>query len=491
VQCGGRPDKDFVGGFIALWFFLTRHPCRVVTTSAKDDHLRVLWGEINNFIQTSRFPLTADKGGPLEVLHQDVRKVVEINGEKQRCALSYLVGMVAGPDSMAAMQGHHVAHQPDGVPRTLFISDESSSVRDEYYTMARTWANRTLVIGNPWPCQNFFYRGVTEGDLRAPERPGREEERYYRRVIRIGAVDSPNVRYALAQREAGVEPTGEVLLPGVKGWDEYLRNLATWDELQQCVSLEGRFYEGAEVMLYPAPWLYAAAEVLRVLACRARPAEAMGIDPAEGGDNTAWAVTNKWGLKELVSERTPDTNRIVDHTITLLLRHNLKSENVFMDRGGGGTQIAASLRARGYPVNTVGFGEAISEDPHHGRSPTSRRKLVREERYAYRNRRAQMYGILRELLTPNRDSTLYPDEGFALPGEYSELRRQLSLMPYLRDPEGRMEMLPKRAPASSDRKLKKPSLESLLGCSPDEADALVLAVYGMYAAPRRARVSAG
>jgi hypothetical protein len=39
--------------------------------------------------------------------------------------------------------------------------------------------------------------------------------KYFRRVIRIKAEDSPNVRYALAQIAAGKKPTGEVILPGV------------------------------------------------------------------------------------------------------------------------------------------------------------------------------------------------------------------------------------------------------------------------------------
>ncbi len=163
---GNKLGKDFTAGFIALTFFLTRNPCRVVTTSAKEDHLRVLWGEINRFVQTSRVPLRDKEGGPLVLNHQDFHKVY-VSGPQQgkRCPISYLKGMVAGPDSIAAMQGHHVAKTGDGVPRTLFMSDESSSVANEYYRMARTWFNRALIFGNTWPCDNFFRKGVDAGDL--------------------------------------------------------------------------------------------------------------------------------------------------------------------------------------------------------------------------------------------------------------------------------------------------------------------------------------
>src|SRR5271154_521237 len=67
VPAGNKLGKDYVAGFICLYFFISRNPCRVVTTSVKDDHLRVLWGEINNFINTAKYPLRSDMGGMLYV----------------------------------------------------------------------------------------------------------------------------------------------------------------------------------------------------------------------------------------------------------------------------------------------------------------------------------------------------------------------------------------------------------------------------------------
>ena len=159
VPAGNMLGKDFVAGRIVLLFFLTRQPCRIVTTSAKDDHLRVLWGEIGQGVLESRHPLLHSLGGPLISTHRELRKVYKGHA----CPISYVRGMVASSDTLASMQGHHVANTGDGIPRTLFISDESSSVEDEYFTMARTWANRMLILGNPWPCSNYFYRSV-EGD---------------------------------------------------------------------------------------------------------------------------------------------------------------------------------------------------------------------------------------------------------------------------------------------------------------------------------------
>lgn len=162
VVAGNMLGKDFVAGFITLWFFLTRHPVRIVTTSAVQHQLEgVLWGEIRRFIQTARYPLDSTRGGPLVVNHLHLRKLVggQVDG------LSYCVGVVARKGE--GMLGHHVADVGDGVPRTLFIADEASGVDDQSFERADTWARRKLVIGNPYACTNFFYRGVKGGDVPA------------------------------------------------------------------------------------------------------------------------------------------------------------------------------------------------------------------------------------------------------------------------------------------------------------------------------------
>ena len=102
---------------------------------------------------------------------------------------------------------------------------------------------------------------------------------------------------------------------------------------------------------------------------------------------------------------------------------------------------------------------------------------TKEEKSAYRNRRSEMYGLLRELLDPSREGP-----GFAIPREYHELRRQLAPIPLTYDPEGRLELLPKDKRGDNE---KKQTLKELLGCSPDEADSLVLAVFGLMNRNRR------
>ena len=157
VVAGNKLGKDFVSGFICLHCVLAsvlaHQTCRVVTTSVKDDHLRVLWGEIGRFVQTARHPL-AYPHGPLVVNHRDVRLVV---GGRQ-CQVSYLRGMVSKLGE--GMAGHHAE-------RTLLVMDECSGIDDEVYDQGRTWAKRVLGIGNPNPCSNFFFKAVKGGDILA------------------------------------------------------------------------------------------------------------------------------------------------------------------------------------------------------------------------------------------------------------------------------------------------------------------------------------
>lgn len=474
---GNMLGKDFVAAFIVLWYFVSRQPCRILTTSVKDTHLDILWGEIGWFIRESKYPLEAKHGGLLIINHHHIRKMYK--GE--RCPLSKVIGQVASDITAESMQGYHIKQTGDGIPRTMFVADEASSLPDSYYTMADTWANRKFVFGNPWECQNFFKHAVKGrpgtrdkgGDIRAPN-----NEHFWRKVIKITADDSPNVRYGKAQVKLGKKP--EILIPGVKPYEEYMRNRDRWDEVRQCICLDAEFWEGPDELMFPPIWLNGAEKLAKGLT-RPRRGEAMGVDPAEGSDRTAWAITDFRGLIHLESKKTPDTSKIPGITLALAREYRVPMEKIFFDRGGGGKQHADKLREQGHKVQTVAFGESVMPARKHGLTPLAQRNLADEVRYAYKNRRAQMYGILRELINPDREGP-----GFAIPAEYVELRRQLAPIPLRWDQEGRMMLLPKNRVGKTSIV---ETLTELIGCSPDEADALALAVYGMQA--KRTRPRAG
>jgi hypothetical protein len=530
VPAGHMLGKDFVAAFVALWFFLSRVPCRVVTTSADYPQLEaVLWGEIRRFVQTAAFPLEAP-AGPLVVNHLHIRRVV--NGTMD--GLSYLVGRVSAKGE--GMQGHHIAEIGDRIPRTLWIADEASGVDDLGYKAADTWARRKLVIGNPYPCTNFFRTGVKGGDLYAKHGSkrtdgsvrdmgegrdasdvrilgetyggvsgdeGKSTERHvsgssgrdggngssaashssagtggsgispprcYRRVIKITGEDSPNVKAGLLYRRYGRDPLGEILIPGVLPWDDYLKRLETWDPVRICVGIKAEFWEGADALLYPPQWLNRAEDLHRTLVGMPRRGKALGVDPGEGVANTSWTVVDDLGVIEQVSMLTPNTSVIVGHTKALAETWHVPPEEIVFDRGGGGKQIADLLRSQGWNVRTVSFGESPTPELHRGMTPFGEKKERIELSRTYKTRRAEMYGILRDSLDPSLSPM-----GFAIPPQYVELRRQLSLIPLLRDGEGCLYLPSKHSKPGSSVK----SLQDIIGRSPDEADSLVLAVYGL------------
>lgn len=112
------------------------------------------------------------------VNHMHIRRAVGVRDPKsgkvtryRTDPLSYIIGRVAAKGE--GMLGHHAYPEKwDGVtPHTLFLCDEASGIDDITMERGETWAHRILVIGNPFPCSNFFYRWVKEGDRIAKSLP--------------------------------------------------------------------------------------------------------------------------------------------------------------------------------------------------------------------------------------------------------------------------------------------------------------------------------
>lgn len=296
---------------------------------------------------------------------------------------------------------------------------------------------------------------------------------YLRKIIHIGAEHSPNVALGLAQEAAGLEPTNEEVLPGVISYQLYQHRRKTWSDIRACVGIDGHFYEGAAQLLYPPTWCNASAERARDIGIKGRTkAKAMGVDTAEGGDNTCWSIVDSDGLIRLDSFKTPDTSIIVGRTIAYIKQYNIDPKNVLFDQGGGGQQHSDRLRRMGYAVGDMSFGETASPEPVRHMVPFDQKTHDRREKYTYKNRRAQMYWSLHLRMDP------LETEGkvFAIPEEYSELRRQMAVMPVLYDEEGRLYLPPKR---KRDAKDNRETIQDMLGCSPDELDSLVLASFAM------------
>ena len=303
-----------------------------------------------------------------------------------------------------------------------------------------------------------------------------------RKIIKIAAADSPNVKEAeRLLRENPAIPHEELLkrsklFPGVLTYDKYLHRLATWDPAKKAAGLNAEFYEGAEVLWFPDS-LLDACEKIEVDRKAGRCA--MGLDAAEGGDNTAAAAVNRSGLYGLESRKTPNTDVIPGWAIALMREWNVDPIDCCLDRGGGGKQHADRMRGQGFDVRTVAFGESLMPEPRRGYTGFNERVDQREDRYVYCDRRTEMFaefalllgegnfGLPRELLNRKR-----ADGG-------PSLRDQLHKIPKLIDENGRY-WLPSKGTVTErmeDRNIE--TLVKIIGCSPDEADAVVLAIYGL------------
>lgn len=307
------------------------------------------------------------------------------------------------------------------------------------------------------------------------------EQRYYRRVFHMPAEVSPNIRLAQAQIARGETPTNEVVIPGVKTWDEYCRDRIRWDKIKQAISLDAEFYEGAENLMYPPEWIDGAedeADRLKQGGVRRTP-EALGIDSAMGGDNTAYAVIDRLGLLHLESAKTVDTSVISKRAQELMREYKIEPDKVYFDSGGGGRQHADYLRRAGYAVKTVDFGGAATPPKKRGVKTFDQRVAEDEDRAVYFNRRAELYGILRIRINPAFG------QPFALPRETvndprrlgePSLRRQMAPIPLDYDDRGRIKLPPKnRRNRDDDRE----TLTEKIGCSPDELEALLLALFAL------------
>lgn len=322
-----------------------------------------------------------------------------------------------------------------------------------------------------------------------------ERKRYYIKVIHIGATDSPNVRLGIAQKKLGITPTNERVVAGVLSYEEYVIRSSEWDEVRQCIGLDGKFWLGAEALLYPPHWIDRAERLWVYLKGRQRIARGMGIDPGEGVANTSLSVVDEFGLIEQANEKTNDTSRVMEFALEKMMHYNLPPNRVLFDSGGGGKQHADYMRKHGYNVRSVRFNEKPTVNIQRHKVRFEQKIQAKERKFAYYNIRAELYGELRYLLDPGFDTEDQTEQawkelandkgrpvgeirGFAINPAYHQLRKQMAVIPLKFELE-KLKIPPKN---KKDPKSKEITLVDLIGHSPDELDSLVLAIHAMQTA---------
>ena len=295
---------------------------------------------------------------------------------------------------------------------------------------------------------------------------------YFRKIIQIKAEDSPNVKVCLlelARRGDTPEVRRELIartpvFPGVLTFAEYCHRRKTWDEERQAVGLDAVFYQGKAVMMYPEEWRVKSADAegalrrLTGLDYWQRHARAIGIDTGEGLSDTVWTAVDELGIIDQEAEKTSDTSDVPGKTIAFAKKHGVPPDFWMFDAGGGGKQHADTLRRQGFVCRTVRFGEGMTPDPRSGLTTKTERLDIKEDKYVYKNRRAEMGHELRLCIDPNNVGWIasFPGVGlkrselpFCIPRtgplerQMAELNRQMKPIPLQYDREGQIWLPPK------------------------------------------------
>jgi len=450
VPSANEMGKTFIAALTAVWFFATRKPGRVIMLSASQDHIRdVIFPEMRRLIETSQWKFPFDC---------QAFRVLKLNEKGEPGSDDYIVG-----HTTARVESFHGTHLPHDIPRILVIFDEASAIADGFNEAADSFCHRKLVIGNPMNIRNFFYRECRFGDTKNPGGDG-----LLRKIIHIDGDESPNVIAGRKLEKAGIGPPYPIIIPGILSYPEYLIREQQWDSVQKTVRLHGRFYEGADQLMFPSDYLDGSERRWRELEkVENRNATAIGVDTGAGRDLTVITIIDHLGILKIIAKKTRDTTLTSGLVIRAIWKHKVKPHNVFFDSGGGGKEIADRLREQGYRVSVIAFG-----------GPTvmgkGKRRIQdqREVKNTYKNRRAEMYGVLRSLMAPDREGG-----PFAIPPESHLLRQELAILPLTYDSEGRL-ILPPKDPKAA-RLTNQKSLREMLGRSPDYADSLVLATQSL------------
>lgn len=404
--------KTFVASVAAVWWLLSRQPSKVITTAPTQRQVKdLLWSEIR-----------ARHAGMLRTLGGDPGLGVpnqthwQIPGEADWFATGFATSADKASENATRLQGYHS-------PDLLVILDEAGGIPREVWGategLLTSESARVLAIGNPASGTEF------ERVCRSPDW----------HVMRISAMDCPNLREGAKQRPWGV----------TRKWvDEMRRRWGEGSVVFQSKVL-GLFPENA------VDTLLSIAEVERALA-RKPPEESkagvsIGVDVARfGSDETVIYVVRGGEVLHVESRSGQATTWTAGRVIALGREFELFAANagrIAIDDTGVGGGVVDRLREQGWGVQAVNFGSAP-------RTNANELKFV--------NRRTELWWNLREWIRSDAAlSTLNDDVKDAL-------RADLCAPKYDMRSDGRIAL------EGKDR------IRDRVGRSPDHGDALALAV---------------
>ncbi len=393
VKSGHGVGKTSTLACLALWFISCFDDCKVPVTHPAREQLK-----------STMWPELRKWHSRME---NPFRDAIEINSEK--CFIRarpdrFVQARTSRPDNPDALQGFHAEH-------LLFLIDEASGVATKIFEVAfgalTTADARFLLAGNPTHTSGFFWQTFNK---------------YRDSWVRftLSCLDSENVK------------------------QEYIRKMRGQygaESNEYRVRVLGQFPAASSMQFIASDLVASAME--RYTAVSADPAlyayapRLLGVDVARFGDDSS-VVYLRQGIsaRRVYRVKDCDTHTLACRVATLYVEHDCSE--IYVDLGGVGAGVYDYLASHGYPVQGIEFGSRSQES-------------------SYYNRRAELWGRLREWLR----------SGGAVE-ESEELASDLTVPFYEYDVRDRIKLE------------RKESIKKRGYASPDNADALALTFAGDY-----------
>lgn len=387
VRSGNAVGKTFLAGVLGCAFLFVRQPSRVVYIATKIEQTRrQAWSEFLRCYRAIRERL-AMMSPPLVLPEPLAQSVDLVPGEWFATVWG---GVAATPE---AFHGFHAEH-------LLFVIDEASGVpdpvREAVERCLTTEGSRLLALGNPVRRSGWFYEH-------------QQDPPPYRRVIRISALETPNVIQ------------GRTVVPGLatREWVERIRAEYGEDSPFWQVSVLGEFPQAGDDAIFPFD---AIQHALELTVPEDRNRVAIGVDVARyGSDSSVICVLAGDRVAEIREIRGLDTMAVAGAVVDAMRRWEVR--RCAVDGTGIGAGVIDRLREMGYWVD-----EWISGAP-----PLDRGRFT--------NVKAEVVWQLRERLLAGRLALV----------DHPALIRDLSAWRYEFDSSGRLRVVdPPRSPDAGD-----------------------------------------
>lgn len=418
VRSGHKCGKSTTAAVIALWFYFCFEDARVVLSSVTSRQVdQILWREIRKLRARSKQHIVGEMH---ELARSGFKAPAELGDFRE------IVGFTAREaEAVAGISGANL----------IYILDEASGIPEEIFEAIegnRAGGARLVMFSNPTRTTGEFYLSHTDKAI------VKGNDRGFYKTIHVSSAHTPNV----------IE--GRTLIPGLAGREWVEEKAREWGKESPLykVRVEGEFVIGEDGKILS---LHAITEAEgRWEGAAAEGRLFIGIDPAgpaEGGDESAFALRRGKKIMSLIALRGLTEADHVAHTLGFIAEHRKNGEAapvVVVDREG--------------PIGSAVYGLFRAHLEQH----RDAFQIVGVRASDRARRQPALYDRVRDELWANFDTWLREDG--AIPSD-AKLAKELHAPSWEGQVTGRLKATPKS------------ELRKILGRSPDRADAACLSTW--------------